>query len=277
MWSLDQQHLLKICQKCRFLSPTPRVSESVSLGWPRESGLSRCCWSGHHTLRTTALESRPDPLSRRHLLPQKQALKAGLNPLGTWPCCFLSLKGAEPRLLMTSQGCPHSPPTPSSQSLSLWREPSHQPQAMTNHKSPKLENSSGETAGMSTSPPTLQKGTGDLLQGQKTRAGLLISCSSRHHHHHTSFPFPPLEIVLTMVTSGPLPAELPGKPTSGPLMTQSNGTFQSMCVCLSCVRLFETLWTVAREAPLSTGFSRQEYWSGLPSLSPGIKPRTLAL
>ena len=30
-----------------------------------------------------------------------------------------------------------------------------------------------------------------------------------------------------------------------------------------------TPWTVARQAPLSTGFSRQEYWSGLPFPSPG--------
>ena len=33
---------------------------------------------------------------------------------------------------------------------------------------------------------------------------------------------------------------------------------------LSCVQLFVTLWTVARQAPLSMGFFRQEYWSGLP-------------
>ena len=33
---------------------------------------------------------------------------------------------------------------------------------------------------------------------------------------------------------------------------------------LSCVRLFVTLWTVAYQAPLSIGFFRQEYWSGLP-------------
>ena len=46
-----------------------------------------------------------------------------------------------------------------------------------------------------------------------------------------------------------------------------------MCVkSLSCVRLFETLWTVARQAPLSMGFSRQEYWSGLPFPSPGDLP-----
>ena len=41
-----------------------------------------------------------------------------------------------------------------------------------------------------------------------------------------------------------------------------------MCV-LSCVRLFATPWTVARQAPLSLEFSRQEYWSGLPFPSPG--------
>ena len=38
---------------------------------------------------------------------------------------------------------------------------------------------------------------------------------------------------------------------------------------LSCVRLFATLWTVAHQAPLSMGFSRQEYWSGFPFPSPG--------
>ena len=32
----------------------------------------------------------------------------------------------------------------------------------------------------------------------------------------------------------------------------------------SCVRLFVTLWMVAHQAPLSMGFSSQEYWSGLP-------------
>ena len=37
---------------------------------------------------------------------------------------------------------------------------------------------------------------------------------------------------------------------------------------LSCVRLFATPWTVAQQAPLPTGFSRQEYLSGLPFPSP---------
>ena len=41
---------------------------------------------------------------------------------------------------------------------------------------------------------------------------------------------------------------------------------------LSCVRLFVTPWTVAYQAPLSIGFSRQQYWSGLQFPSPGDLP-----
>ena len=41
---------------------------------------------------------------------------------------------------------------------------------------------------------------------------------------------------------------------------------------LSCVRFFATPWTVAYQAPLSMGFSRQEYWSGMPFPSPGGLP-----
>ena len=41
---------------------------------------------------------------------------------------------------------------------------------------------------------------------------------------------------------------------------------------LSCIRLSATLLTVARQAPQSPGFSRQEYWSGLPFPPPGDFP-----
>ena len=41
---------------------------------------------------------------------------------------------------------------------------------------------------------------------------------------------------------------------------------------LSRVRLFATPWTVGYQAPPSLGFSRQEYWSGLPFPSPGELP-----
>ena len=56
-----------------------------------------------------------------------------------------------------------------------------------------------------------------------------------------------------------------------------------MLSCFSHVRLFATPWTVACQAPLSMGFSRQEYWNGLPVPSPGdlpnpgIKPSSPAL
>ena len=45
-----------------------------------------------------------------------------------------------------------------------------------------------------------------------------------------------------------------------------------MCQLLSHVQLFATPWTVACQAPPSIGFSRQEYWSGLPFPSPGDLP-----
>ena len=56
-----------------------------------------------------------------------------------------------------------------------------------------------------------------------------------------------------------------------------------MCVLshFSCVQLFAIPWTAACQTPLSMGFSRQEYWSGLPFptpgdlTDPGIKPASL--
>ena len=51
------------------------------------------------------------------------------------------------------------------------------------------------------------------------------------------------------------------------------------CCCCCChfsrVRLFVTPWTAACQAPLSMGFSRQEYWSGVPLPSPSASVRSL--
>ena len=61
------------------------------------------------------------------------------------------------------------------------------------------------------------------------------------------------------------------------------GEWRRVKLSLTCVQLFATPWTVARQAPLCMGFSRQEYRSGLPFPSPGhlphpgIKPRPPAL
>ena len=56
-----------------------------------------------------------------------------------------------------------------------------------------------------------------------------------------------------------------------------------MLSCFSCISLFATLWTLAHQAPLFMGFSRQEYWSEFPCPppgdlpDPGIKPYPLCL
>ena len=60
--------------------------------------------------------------------------------------------------------------------------------------------------------------------------------------------------------------------------TQYSDREAGMQVCVhtksleSCVQLFATLWTVAHQASLSMGFSRQEYWNGLSFPSPGDLP-----
>ena len=74
--------------------------------------------------------------------------------------------------------------------------------------------------------------------------------------------------------------------TSAPISGPPRTLLSPLCVCMlsrfSRVRLCESdPWTVARQAPLSTEFSRQEYWSGLlcpppeDFPSPGIEPLSL--
>ena len=64
-----------------------------------------------------------------------------------------------------------------------------------------------------------------------------------------------------------------------PFGPKSEHSSWKMDLCLKCVlnhlshiRLFATLWTVAHQAPLFMGFSRQEYWSGLSCPPPGDLP-----
>ena len=79
-------------------------------------------------------------------------------------------------------------------------------------------------------------------------------------------------------------------PSPGGLPDPENGPLSSILQAVSLLlshqgsptsvsdQLFGTLWTVACQAPLSMGFSRQEYWSGLPCspprdlLDPGTEP-----
>ena len=65
------------------------------------------------------------------------------------------------------------------------------------------------------------------------------------------------------------------------LILQSEDNVVCVLSCFSHACLLAMLWTVAPQAPLSMGFTRQEYWSGLPCLLPGelpfpgIKPTSL--
>ena len=77
----------------------------------------------------------------------------------------------------------------------------------------------------------------------------------------------------------PIDGSPPGSPVSGILQARtlewvaisfSNAwTWEVKVKSLSRVRLFETPWTAAHQAPPSMGFSRQEHWSGVPWPSPG--------
>ena len=65
------------------------------------------------------------------------------------------------------------------------------------------------------------------------------------------------------------------------MLKQSMAIFQiflkyAACLlsCFSHVQLFVTPWTAAHQAPLFMGFSRQEYWSGLPCPPPGDLPNS---
>ena len=82
----------------------------------------------------------------------------------------------------------------------------------------------------------------------------------------------------------PIDGSLPGSPVPGILQARtlecvaislSNAWKWKVKVkSLSRVRLSATPWTVAYQAPPSMGFSRQEYWSGVPLPSPDNKSRT---
>ena len=78
----------------------------------------------------------------------------------------------------------------------------------------------------------------------------------------------------------PIDGSSPGSPVPGILQARtlewvaisfSNaGKWKVKAKSLSHVWLFATPWTAAHQAPLSMGFSRQEYWSGLPLPSPSM-------
>ena len=83
----------------------------------------------------------------------------------------------------------------------------------------------------------------------------------------------------------PIDSSPPGSPVPGILQARtlewvaisfSNAwNWKVKVKLLSCVQLLATPWTAAHQAPPSMGFSRQEYWSGVPLPSPFIPTSTL--
>ena len=70
----------------------------------------------------------------------------------------------------------------------------------------------------------------------------------------------------------PVPGILQGRTLEWVAISFSNAWKWKVKVkSLSHVRLFATTWTAAYQAPVSMGFSRQEYWSGVPLPSPGTQ------
>ena len=113
------------------------------------------------------------------------------------------------------------------------------------------------------------------------------------HQEHPEFKYPIQSLSVTRSTAAaaaakslqlcptlcsPIDGSPPGSPIPGILQARtlewvavsfSNAwKWKGKVKSLSCVRLLATPWTAAHQAPPSMGFSRQEYWSGVPSPSP---------
>ena len=114
-----------------------------------------------------------------------------------------------------------------------------------------------------------------------------LSCCLQHSRCPIIFPFFPVLVPLLLLLLSrfsrdrlcdPIDGSPPGSPIPGILQARtlewvdisfSNaGKWKVKVKSLSRVRLLATPWTAAHQAPPSMGFSRQEYWSGVPLSSP---------
>ena len=102
------------------------------------------------------------------------------------------------------------------------------------------------------------------------QAPLSMGFSRQEYWSRLSFPSPrdlpnpemePISHASPALAGGFFTTAPPENPTCFRLVVTSISSVQSL-------RLFVTPWTVAHQAPLSMGFSRQEHWSGLPFPSP---------
>ena len=94
------------------------------------------------------------------------------------------------------------------------------------------------------------------------------------HYHAAAAAAKSLQSCPTLC--GPIDGSPPGSPVPGILQARTlewvaisfSNAWKWKVKLLSCVRLLATPWTAAYQAAPSMGFSRQEYWSGLPLPSP---------
>ena len=96
-----------------------------------------------------------------------------------------------------------------------------------------------------------------------------------------------VRLLLRAQGSGRRPSQVSSEPHASCFSPSLGGEMSILCMglcvlsCFSCVHLFVTLWAIAHQAPLSLGFSRQEYWYGLPCTLPedlpdlGMEPKSL--
>ena len=110
--------------------------------------------------------------------------------------------------------------------------------------------------------------TGSLRAWHGARPG---SWDETPHHGALSAPVDPIHSSGNIIWGGSI-TSLFGKVTELEMFDHVNLAWMCVFRRFSRVQLFATPWTVAHQALLSVGFSRREYWSGLPFPSPGNHP-----
>ena len=116
--------------------------------------------------------------------------------------------------------------------------------------------------------------------GLLTKASANLPPTSRNHLGREPSRTLQITTALANILSTTLKRDLPASPENQDQPVKLEFLTHRHCVCVracvlsyfSHVRLFATLWTIAHQAPLPMGFSRQEYWNGLPCPPPGDLP-----
>ena len=127
-----------------------------------------------------------------------------------------------------------------------------------------------------------------FLQGTELCTSRSFSSFSSHHNLEIAVSYPIIfsvkcnlsQLLLQCIITRAGRLWTPRYKSVGPIHA-GNASTLNVCVCAKCVlsclshvRLFVPLQTVAHQAPLSRGFSRQEYWNRLPWPPPGDLPGT---